>query len=514
MPSSATPRCPYHEPSATTHPMPTSSSAPLDDLPRYAGSLRALARGILADEHEAEDIVQQVFVRTILNPPSDRGALGAWLGRATRRLALNAARAEGRRRRRERATARAEEADDEAEGELAVQRLVLEAVAALHEPYRTAIHLRYYRDMSPTRIARELDVPVKTVQARLTRAHRMLRERLGRAFREERGAWSMLLVPGAVARTAEAKTILGGILMAKEAVLAGVAVIALGGVWLAWRTASSIGDDSPDVATAPSRAATGETVPDVPPEPERGAAVAGDSSTEATPPSTSADAAPSPEVELREALDGVLAAIEGSFEGMLDPGAVLEGALLLATHETGPALPEPDPGGGLVFPLREVPEGVEAELCVSRNIRGEMVLGLRMRFDEPSDPWLVAGLDRSKPKAVVTAWTNDAGELRHVTVLTVAQPGPGMPFGDLSEWSDGVSLYTPMDAPDEWKLKVSGMRATDDGVDETGTRHWESASWEPPQMLAGDPWPRVNDLKRLSELLRARHEEIRTRSQR
>ena len=70
--------------------MPTSAASVFDELPRHAAFLRALARGILDDEHLSEDVVQQVFVQALLDPPSERGALRAWLTRVTRRLALNA----------------------------------------------------------------------------------------------------------------------------------------------------------------------------------------------------------------------------------------------------------------------------------------------------------------------------------------------------------------------------------------------------------------------------------------
>ena len=494
--------------------MTTSAASSLDELSRHAAFLRALARGILKDEHLSEDVVQQVFVQAILDPPSDRGALRAWLARVTHRLALNAARGEGRRKRRERAAARSEAVDDEAGVELAVQRRVLDAVAALREPYRSAVHLRYYRGWAPSRIARELDVPVKTVQARLTRAHRILRERLDRAFREERGAWAALLVPAAATRAVEAETLLGGLLMAKNLVVIGTAAVALGGAWLAWQVAAPKGRPEAAVLSAAASA--------VPVEAPGGAQSAPDADERAEARATAAPLRTDEPVEgtaeeteedeqLEAAVGAVLAAIERSFGGPFDPGAVLDLALFLATHDTGPAIPEPDPGGRIIYPLRDLPAGVEAELQVGKNRKLETVLTLEMRFDEPREPWLLEGRVHREPSAGVTMWTNEEGELRSLVISTGALPGRGFPFDSAAEVPYGASLHTAMNAPRDWKLSAHGLRPVD-ASDEAGQRSWRGARWDLAPVLAGGPWPRVNDMERFGRLLLSRYEEIRARS--
>src|SRR5262245_11952358 len=130
----------------------------LDELVTHAGFLRALARGMLADEHLAEDAVQQAFLQALARPPAPRGALRAWLARVVRNAALNLARGERRRAERERAAARGEavEAHERAALELALQREVAAALAELDEPYRTVVHLRYFRGRAPAAIAAEL----------------------------------------------------------------------------------------------------------------------------------------------------------------------------------------------------------------------------------------------------------------------------------------------------------------------------------------------------------------------
>lgn len=492
--------------------MSTSTTSPssFEELNRHAAFVRALALGILKDEHLSDDVVQQVFVQALLHPPSDRGALRSWLARVTRRMALNVSRGESRRRRRERLAARVEAFDADAGVELSVQRVVLDAVAALHEPYRTAIHLRYYRGWTPSRIARELDLPTRTVEGRLTRAHRILREKLGRLRRDDRLTWAVMALPrsgaGLKAR------ILGGLLMTKNGVLVGAAALAVGGAWIAWRVAAPA--ERPHALPSPAVVSEAEVEP-----PGSVPGVARETSTERRTAQASEPAAipqaSSEASELEAAMDDLLATVERSLGGSLDPGAVLDAALLLATHETGPAVPEPSPGGAITYPLLDLPDGVEAELQVrGKNQRQESVLALRMRLQEPRESWLVEGLPYREPEVEVATWTDEEGELRHFSISTGAQPGGGFPFADAAEIRSGVLLHTPMDAPSEWKLNMGGMKPVEDAADEPGERSWRSGQWEIPQVLDGGPWPRVDDMNRLGELLRARYDEIRARSDR
>lgn len=488
--------------------MSLSADLPFDELHRHAAFLRALARGIVKDEQLSEDVVQQVFVRALLAPPAERGALRTWLARATQRLALNTARERTRREQREQACARAESVNDAAGLELVVQRRILEAVDALDEPYRSTIYLRYYRGVTPTQIARELGLSLKTVEARITRAHRILRERLDRTLRGERGVMAALVLPNVTSRAAEAGTLLGGLLMSKNALLILAAVVAAGGVWIARRGLSP--DEPADAdtsrsadlgnAAAPSdRAADVEVANDAAP---REAIAASSPDETVAEPITATD-------DLVEAIERVLASIEGSFTGTFDPGAVLDGALLLAMHDFGPAVPEPDPGGRLFFPMLDAPDGVEAELQVARNSSFQTVLSLEMRFEVPREPWLMEGRPHEEPKAAVTVWTNDAGELLDFTVSTGAQPAKGFPYESASEVPYGVLLHTDMSDPSGWKLSMGGLRpaATDEA---TGNRSWTSADWEVPQVLGG-PWPRTDEMQELARRLDQRYAEIRAR---
>jgi RNA polymerase sigma-70 factor (ECF subfamily) len=161
------------------------------------GFLQRLARGLVRDEHSADDLVQQAWVAALEHPPRDRGPLRSWLARVTRNLAINLARRETRRTEREQRVARNESLPpaDEMEMQLELQRLVVEAVQQLDEPYKSAVFLRYYQELSPDEIAERLSLPVATVKTRLRRALASLRERLDRKFGGDRRAWSIAILP-------------------------------------------------------------------------------------------------------------------------------------------------------------------------------------------------------------------------------------------------------------------------------------------------------------------------------
>ena len=215
----------------------------LAELSRQREYLCAVARGLLKDEQRAEDVVQDAFVLALTRPPRDPRAIVPWLARVVRNLARNVVRSEGRRSERE--TSRSREAaplsEQDTARELEEQHDVLAAVLGLREPYRTVVHLRYYRKLSTRRIAEHLGLPHKTVTSRLTRAHALLRERLDACGGAE-GAWMAVALPLAERSLApagilgELVSIGGWMMVKKKLVLAGVGLglLAAGGarVWL------------------------------------------------------------------------------------------------------------------------------------------------------------------------------------------------------------------------------------------------------------------------------------------
>src|SRR3954454_2212716 len=81
--------------------MPAINRAEIEELYRRYGALvRRRARSILSDEHEAQDAMQEVFVRVIAAMAEFRGQSqpSTWLYRITTNLCLNRIRDNRRRR--------------------------------------------------------------------------------------------------------------------------------------------------------------------------------------------------------------------------------------------------------------------------------------------------------------------------------------------------------------------------------------------------------------------------------
>ncbi|MBL0920747.1 MAG: RNA polymerase sigma factor [Phycisphaerales bacterium] len=135
---------------------------------------------------ELEDLLQEVAVRVVkqVHRVRDPSLVRPWL----RSVAINVARTAGRRRKvrmrivRSGGAAEHEGAHD-APAPLATVEEGRRALAAAHRlrpEYREPLILQCVRGMSYRQIADTLGVPVTTVETRLARARRMLREELER----------------------------------------------------------------------------------------------------------------------------------------------------------------------------------------------------------------------------------------------------------------------------------------------------------------------------------------------
>jgi RNA polymerase sigma-70 factor (ECF subfamily) len=160
--------------------------------------VRGVARALVADPGLAEDLEQQVWVKALEHPPQIRRSVRAWLGTVLRNAAADLRRAAGLRDRHERG-ASSREATVPAAGDVVAEaealRLVVDAVLALREPYRTTLLLRFYEDLAPAAIARRLDVPLETVRTRLRRGMVELRESLDEGRGGRRRDWMAALLP-------------------------------------------------------------------------------------------------------------------------------------------------------------------------------------------------------------------------------------------------------------------------------------------------------------------------------
>jgi RNA polymerase sigma-70 factor (ECF subfamily) len=198
---------------------------------RHAAALRRLAASLLRDEHEADDLVQETWLRA---RGSDTALNAGWFRTVVRNLARDRMRERGRRQRTEKDVARGERmpSEDQVAERLEVARRVAEEVARLAEPYRTTIHLRYFEDRSPEEIARAAGVPVETVRTRLRRGLATLRQRMDQTHGGRREAWALALAPLAarIGPTTGGVLAATGAIMSTKLMVAGAAavVIALG----------------------------------------------------------------------------------------------------------------------------------------------------------------------------------------------------------------------------------------------------------------------------------------------
>jgi RNA polymerase sigma-70 factor, ECF subfamily len=132
---------------------------------------------IVGDIHEAEDCVQEAFVRAALRWRSLREyeLPETWV----RRVAVNLAN-DGFRRTRRRLLALARIGEREQVPAVSVENLELAAaLGRLARPHRQVVVLHHLLDLPVDEVARQLDVPVGTVKSRLARARETLSRSLG-----------------------------------------------------------------------------------------------------------------------------------------------------------------------------------------------------------------------------------------------------------------------------------------------------------------------------------------------
>ena len=155
---------------------------------RHNRMLFRTARAILRDDAEAEDALQEAYLRAYRSLDEFRGEaqISTWLARIVANEALM--RLRKRARRAEivpiDASATAEEVETEMEkpetaAERGQMRRLLESqIDALPDAYRAVFMLRAVEELSVEETGAVLDLPAATVRTRLFRARAMLREAL------------------------------------------------------------------------------------------------------------------------------------------------------------------------------------------------------------------------------------------------------------------------------------------------------------------------------------------------
>jgi RNA polymerase sigma-70 factor, ECF subfamily len=163
---------------------------------RHDRYLYRIARSVLLDDEEAEDVVQETFVRAFTHLVDFRGdaSLSTWLTR----IAFNEALRRRRQRRRivrlddlvsaigcsekqfDKATMTAPDLDPErATAQHQIRRILERAIDDLPDAFRTVFVMRDIEEASTEETASVLGIRPQTVKTRLHRARRRLRDALG-----------------------------------------------------------------------------------------------------------------------------------------------------------------------------------------------------------------------------------------------------------------------------------------------------------------------------------------------
>ncbi len=156
----------------------TDSSFDLQHLLVHDAFVRSIARTLLSSS-DADDAVQETWLRAAKRPPRDADAARPWLSRVVTNITRSMRRREGTRQRAELRSLAQEPVpgpDSILERE-ALRREIVLAVLALDAPYRDAIVLRYFEGLDPNECARRLSIPLNTFLSRVHRARSTLRER-------------------------------------------------------------------------------------------------------------------------------------------------------------------------------------------------------------------------------------------------------------------------------------------------------------------------------------------------
>ena len=155
---------------------------------RYAARAIGLARRITGNDADADEVVQEAFLRVWTNAPRWRpiASFGTWFYRIVLNLCLN--------RRRGPPLVAIEQAGDPPDpaANAAARmesdeagRQVATAIQALPDRQRAAIVLTYHESFSNAEAATILGVSVSALEALLVRAKRTLREQLGSLLRDD-----------------------------------------------------------------------------------------------------------------------------------------------------------------------------------------------------------------------------------------------------------------------------------------------------------------------------------------
>ena len=152
---------------------------------RHGGAVYGLARRVLNNNTEAEDVTQEVFLR-LWNQPErfdpNRGNLRSFLLTQSHARAVDAVRSlearKGREVRDAAATARAGYDLEHEFSDLIMSEEIQQALGELPEDERRAIELAYFQGLTYVKVAELLDEPEGTIKSRIRNGMRRMRHLL------------------------------------------------------------------------------------------------------------------------------------------------------------------------------------------------------------------------------------------------------------------------------------------------------------------------------------------------
>ena len=166
------------------------------ELLGHAEWLKALARSLVTNETEADDLVQQTWLAASERPPKDTLKPRAWLSQVARRLSWR----HNQKQANQQEHLGSHEHGSSEYGDRSVERLemhreISEAVMSLPDFQRQCVVMRYFDGMSRSAIANQLGVPEETVKTRLRRGIEKLRSEM-QARHGSQGKWQNALIVG------------------------------------------------------------------------------------------------------------------------------------------------------------------------------------------------------------------------------------------------------------------------------------------------------------------------------